>query len=208
MVRPAATNSQREEQRNRIRRAAAEIYQEGGIPALSVRAIARRAGVSTGLLYSYFVDLSDLLQSLWTRPVAEFGREVAAIVDAEPDPVTRIERLLVAYVAWAHDHPDVYRGVLLFVRPPTSPSPDRQPLDELPFHRALCAALAEAQAEDRVRSGDPAELAQVLWAGVHGALALPVNVDGYAIEPPAELATAMITALIRSLDLIPTRGAT
>ena len=85
MGRPAATDAQRDEQRNRIRRAAAELYQEGGTPALSVRAIARRAGVSTGLLYSYFTDLSELLRSLWLRPVAEFGREVDALAAAEPD---------------------------------------------------------------------------------------------------------------------------
>ncbi len=197
--RPAATEPQRQEQRSRIRRAAAEIYQEGGTPALSVRAIARRAGVSTGLLYSYFDDLSDLLRSLWMRPVAEFGREVDGIAAAHADPIARIEALLRAYVAWAHDHPDVYRGVLLFVRPPTSRSPEPQPLDELSLHRALRTAIEQGQAQGVVSAGDPAELAQVLWSGVHGALALPVNIDGYAIAPSTELAPAMIAALVRSI---------
>ena len=203
MGRPAATDSQREEQRRHIRRAAAQIYQEGGIPALSVRAIARRAGVSTGLLYSCFADLSELLRSLWLRPVAEFGHEVEAIVAAEPDPLPRIRALLVAYVAWAHAHADVYRGVLLFVRPPTSPAPEPQPVDEVPLHRELRAAIEAGQRRGCIRPGDPAELALVLWSGVHGALALPVNVDAYAVAPSAELAPAMIATLMRSLEAPP-----
>lgn len=200
MGRPAATSSQREEQRNRIRRAASELHQEGGLPALSVRAIAKRAGVSTGLLYSYFADMSELLRSLWLRPVAEFGRDVDAIVAAEPDPLARVEALLTAYVEWAHTNPDVYRGVLLFVRPPTSPTPDRQPVDDLPLHRALRIAVEEGQATGHIRAGDPSELAQVLWSGVHGSLALAVNVDTYAIAPSADLAPAMIHALMRSIE--------
>ncbi len=156
MGRPAATETQRLEQRNRIRHAAAEVYREGGIPALSVRAIAKRAGVSTGLIYSYFADLSELLRSLWMKPVDEFGRQVETIVAAHPDPLARVEALLTAYVGWAHAHPDVYRGALLFVRPPTSPSPERQPVDELPLHRALCTAIASGQAMGSIRPGDAA----------------------------------------------------
>ncbi len=199
MGRPAATAEQRRQQRNRIRAAAAEIYEEEGIGALSVRSIATRAGVSTGLLYSYFNDVSDLMRTLWLRPVAEFSRRVTTIVEAQPEPLSRIEALLVGYVAWAHEHPDVYRGVLLLVRPPTSTSPERQDLATLPLHRALRDAVTEGQRVGKVRAGDPDEMAQVLWAGVHGALALPVNLDRYAIMPSPELAPLMITALIASL---------
>lgn len=200
MGRPAATADQRRQQRNRIRSAAGEIYQEQGVGALSVRSIAARAGVSTGLLYSYFDDVSDLMQTLWSRPVAEFSRRVTTIEEAQPEPISRIEALLTGYVAWAHEHPDVYRGVLLLVRPPTSSDPERRELDSLPLHRALRDAVTEAQRTGRVRVGDPGEIAQVLWAGVHGALALPVNLDRYAVTPSSELAPLMIAALMMSLD--------
>lgn len=200
MGRPAATASQRKEQRDRIRRAAAELYKEGGTPALSVRAIARAAGVSTGLIYTYFDDLSALLRSLWQRPVDEFGLEVDALVTAHADPVARIEALLLAYMDWAHAHPDVYRGVLLFVRPPTSRTPERQPLDQLAIYQALRTAIVEGQSTGRVSDeDDPETLAQVLWSGVHGAVALPINIDGYTISPSTALGPAMIRTLVRSL---------
>lgn len=204
MGRPAATEEQRKQQRNRIRAAAADIYQEEGIGALSVRAIAKRAGVSTGLLYSYFSNVSDLMRSLWLRPVAEFGHRVTAIVQTQPEPLDRIKALLVGYAAWAHEHPDVYRGVLLLVRPPRADDPEPQDLDSLPLHCALRDAVTEGQQSGQVRSGDADEIAQVLWAGIHGAIALPVNLDRYAITPSPELAPLMIDALMTSLA--PTEG--
>lgn len=199
MGRPAATDEQRREQRNRIRRAAADIYQEEGIGGLSVRSIAKRAGVSTGLLYSYFANVSELMQTMWSRPVSEFARQIDNIVEAHPEPLDRIEVMLTAYVQWAHENPDVYRGVLLLVRPPTAAAVERQPVETLALHRALRDAVAAGQAHGTVRAGDPAMWAQVLWAGVHGALALPINVDRYEITPSADLAPAMIAALVQSL---------
>ena len=199
MARPAATDAERAEQRRRIRHAAAELYQEGGLPAMSVRAIARRAEVSTGLLYSYFANLSDLMRTLWMGPIVELGDTLAAVEESEDDPVRRIERLLGAYVEFAVGHPDVHRGLLLFVRPPTSPDPEPADPAGLRLHAALRRAVEDGQAAGRIRPGDPTLLAEVLWSGVHGALALPVNVDSYAITPAGELAAEMIRTLIAAV---------
>ncbi len=199
MGRPSATPEQRKQQRNKIRAAAADIYQEEGLTGLSVRAVAKRAGVSTGLLYSYFTDVSDLLRSLWLRPVAEFGRRVVAIEETQPDPRKRIEALLTAYVAWAHEHPDVYRGVLLLVRPPGPEQLDVEPVASLPLCRALRDAIAEGQRQGSVAGGDPDLLAQTLWAGAHGAIALPVNLDRFDVAPSSQLGPLMIATLMASL---------
>lgn len=200
MARPAATEDQRQEQRNRIRHAAARLHRERGTSALTVRAVAKEAGVSTGLIYRYFANMSDLMRSIWIGPVAEFGRQVEAIVADEADPVTRIEALLNAYATWASANPEVLRGLLLFVRPDHAAElPEPQEPDELALHQALRSAIAEGQTTGLIRPGDPTAQAQLLWAGVHGALALPINLDRYAITPSAELAPAMIATLVTSL---------
>ncbi len=199
MARPAATEAERSEQRQRIRRAAAELYQAEGPPALSVRAIAKRAGMSTGLLYSHFASLSDLLRTLWMGPIADLGRSLADVEAAQADPVARIGQLLHTYIDFVVDHPDVHRGLLLFVRPPTSPAPEAGDPDGLVLHAALRRAVAEAQAQGTVREDDPTVLAELLWSGVHGALALPVNTDTYALTDGAELAREMVATLLLSL---------
>ncbi|MCG8592109.1 MAG: TetR/AcrR family transcriptional regulator [Proteobacteria bacterium] len=200
MPRPAATPEQRERQRRRIRQAASEIYAENGPLGVSARAIAQRAGVSTGTLYSYFANLPDLMRSLWMEPVTEAGRELEAVAKAHRSPVKRIQALLTGYVEFARANPDVFRGALLFVRPPSLPKPEALPLHDLPFHRLLCTAIREGQLRGKIRRGNAEEMAQLLWAGLHGALALPINMDAYEIVPQEKLTAAMIRALMRSIE--------
>ena len=76
MPRRPATESQREEVRQKIRNAAKAIYREKGITGISARAIAVSAGVSVGTIYSYFGDLQTLMQSLWLEPLDRFPRPV------------------------------------------------------------------------------------------------------------------------------------
>ena len=42
-------------------------------------------------------------------------------------------------------------------------------------------------------------MAQLLWSGVHGALALPINIDTYDLAAGPAMATEMIDALVRSI---------
>lgn len=199
MARPAATEEQRAAQRQRIRRAASELHREGGLSAVTVRAVAKRAGVSTGLLYSYYSNLSDLMRSIWMVPIAELGRSLAAVEQAEADPVRRIERLLSTYVDFTIANEETHRGLLLFVRPPGSTTElDRDP-DELMLFGSLRRAVVAGQSVGALRDGDPSLMAQMLWSGIHGALALPINVDTYALVEGPTVATQMIASLIQSI---------
>ena len=199
MPRPAATPEHRDEQRRRIRRAASELHREGGLRAVSVRAVARRAGVSTGLLYSYFADLSDLMRSLWQVPISELGRSLAAVEHAEADPVERIERILLTYVDFTVANEETHRGLLLFVRAPDSQPSARHDADQLALFSSLRRAVEAGQASGAVRDGDPRLLAQLLWSGVHGALALPINVDTYDLIDGPTAAAEMVAVLTRSI---------
>lgn len=155
--------------------------------------------MSTGLLYSYYANLSDLMRSLWLTPIAELGGSLAAVEQAESDPVTRIELLLAAYVEFTIAHDETHRGLLLFVRPPDSTTEVNDDPDDLMLFSTLRRAVEQGQAEGSIREGDARELAQLLWSGVHGALALPINVDTYDLTDGPVMATEMIAALIRAV---------
>ncbi|GAA1099492.1 hypothetical protein GCM10009668_16490 [Nocardioides dubius] len=71
--------------------AAAALLDEGGYSALTIRAVAQRAGTSTGLIYKYFADKHDIFVALLnesqiesTRFLAQVPREdgVAALLEA------------------------------------------------------------------------------------------------------------------------------
>ena len=199
MPRPPATDEDRARERRRIRRAAAAIHRERGISAVTVRAVAERAGISTGKIYSYYGGLGELMRSLWTEPVARLNERFESIAIATPDPVERIEALLGAYLDFARSNEETYRGAFLFVRPTSLTPPERRPAGDVPLLRLLAEAIADGQAAGSIRPGRPDRLAELLWAGLHGAVALPINADLYAIDEDRRLGPAMVDLLISAL---------
>lgn len=199
MARPPATPEQRRQARNDIRRAAADLAIEGGVPSVTVRKIATQAGVSVGTVYGHFDSLGDLMRSLWTPAIEEANRKLAATADAYPDPIDRVRAMLGEYAALATTNEALHRNTLLFVRPAGAPTPEQFPADDLDFHRLLTQAIRDGQGKGVMVVGDPVQLAQLMWAGVHGALALPVNADIYKLEPADQQVQLMIDVLTTSL---------
>ena len=108
MARPKATPEQRAQVRRSIQAAASEIYRDGGIGAISARAVATKAGVSVGTIYSYFGDLTGLGRSLWTGRVAEQEDKFRALAAQHQDPVARLRALLDAYLAFGIEQSELY----------------------------------------------------------------------------------------------------
>lgn len=199
MPRKPATEDQRQATRRILQKAAAGLYAESGAGAVSARAIAQRAGVSVGTIYSYFGSLQGLMQSLWMEPVRAINEQLAQSTAGISDPIIRIRSLLGAYVEVAMTRPELFRGAFLFVRPEALPKPGREPLENTPFASLLASAIRQGQTEGSIRSGDPVELAQLAWSAVHGCLALPVNFDRLAFAEGAGMAARMIDILIADL---------
>lgn len=177
MPRPPATPSQINAVRSKIRRAAVDLYREQGLNNLTARAIALRAGVSVGTIYKHFGSLSDLARSLWQGPVEEFEGALEVLAAEHQDPVQRLRVLLEAYLDFAGRNPDLYRGVFLFVRPPDQDPPEPAGLTSSVFARLLIDALKAGQQRESVVAGDARVQAQLLWAALHGVIALPINLD-------------------------------
>jgi AcrR family transcriptional regulator len=89
--------------------AAARILEREGPSALSLRAVAREAGVSPAAPYHHFKDKGELLEA-----VAHVGWEAlgVAMVEAREkgrDVQTLMTELGVAYVCFSQRHPALYR---------------------------------------------------------------------------------------------------
>jgi len=199
MARRQATEEQRAEVRAGIRRAATKVYREKGVSGVSARAIALAAGVSVGTIYAHFGDLPSLMQSLWMEPLEQINERFREIASEHLDPVRRIRALLAAYVEVARDNPDLYRNAFLFVRPNTLKYPEQRPIETIAFADLLLAAVRDGQAIGQIRAGSIERLVQMLWAGVHGCIALPINFDRLQIEETQTLAADMIDALVSQL---------
>ena len=196
MARPALTEEQRREIRRRIREAAAALYATEGLAEISARAIAKEAGVSVGTIYSHFANLAELMQSLWRQPVRQLVRDLAETAAGEGTALQRLRRLMQIYVDFAFTERAVYRGAFLFVRPDAHDKPETVPINQAGIAAPFIQVIREAQGEGSVRGGDAVALAQMVWAGLHGALALPQNVDRVAYQAPETMASDMADLLM------------
>ncbi|MGW1118156.1 TetR/AcrR family transcriptional regulator [Streptomyces tanashiensis] len=147
--------------RDRLVRVGVELLDAEGIQALSLREIARRAGVSHGAPRRYFPAHLDLLSAIARQGFADLAARVT-----EEDPVgasarERIEVLARVYL----DYADTRRGMFELMFRHDLLESGRLGLREtsLPLFAHLTALVA------RVRPGaEPAVLAGALWANLHG----------------------------------------
>ncbi|MEM7638038.1 MAG: TetR/AcrR family transcriptional regulator [Pseudomonadota bacterium] len=200
MPRTQATPEQKEEARRVIRQAAADVYNSVGIGGVSVRAIAKKAGVSVGTIYTYFGSLQGLMESLWSGPVQRYIDQLSSIAEAHEDPVKRIEALMRSYVEFARENVEIYRGVFLFVRPLGQAIKDKTPAEEAVFASLVIAAIKDGQKRGQITAGDPTEITMMIWGSLHGCIALPHNFGRSDFGDTAPILERLIDTTIASIQ--------
>jgi AcrR family transcriptional regulator len=95
---PAYTRLQVDERRRQLIEAGAALFAEHAYEEISMRDIARAAGVSKPLLYHYFPSKIDLFKAA----VAEKAGELQRLIEptGEGTPFEQLTRSLDAYLAW------------------------------------------------------------------------------------------------------------
>jgi AcrR family transcriptional regulator len=152
--------------------AALSLVADGSVADLSLREVARRAGVTNAAPYHHFADKSALLAAVagqgFEQLVAELERAAARRTTLESELLAMAE----AYVAFAMTHPAHYRVMFL---PDVKESPDA---DEL---RAV-ADRSFGMLQQRVARGRAGEserahqvLATTVWAALHGLSLLAID---------------------------------
>ena len=85
------------------------ILENEGPAALSLRAVAREAGVSPAAPYHHFKDKCDLMDAVAKEGWMELGAAVAKARSQAPDARAAMTNIGVAYVCFARDNPALYR---------------------------------------------------------------------------------------------------
>ncbi len=79
-----------------LSRLAIEIVEDEGAAALTLAELARRAGLSRPSLYSYFDSREDLVATICEQAVTVWADEVIATMEAESDPLLRLQAFVIA----------------------------------------------------------------------------------------------------------------
>ena len=130
-----------------------DVLERDGLDALSLRAVARTAGVSHAAPYHHFADKSALLAAIAAHGFDLLHEEIVA--RAEDTPADRLQAAAVTYVGFAVERPELFR--LMFS---SAVSPHGA-------HPALEAAASRAYGHITATIHD--EVAAVAaWSIVHG----------------------------------------
>jgi AcrR family transcriptional regulator len=99
---------------DRVLQAAAELLEEGGVDAVSTRAVAAGAGLQAPAIYREFGDKDGLLDALTTFVLQKYVHKKRRILKESSDPVTDLRRLWDMHVEFGFRHSDSY--VLIYGR--------------------------------------------------------------------------------------------
>jgi AcrR family transcriptional regulator len=156
--------------RQRLLRAALEMYGTDGFLATTTPELARRAGIAEGTIYRHFPSKEALLNAVY-QGVQGWVLKLIRDLDADRSltPRERLMRVGRGLINAASRDPALVR---LYLNPPeTRFLDDRSRASVLETAAALQQLVAMGKSDGLVRPG-PAEL----WAGVWG------RVVGYAVE--------------------------
>ncbi len=163
--------------RGKILNAARTLFAGHGYEAVTMREIAKKIEYSPTAIYAHFEDKEALMRELCTVDFQALARAVGHIARV-PDPVARLRRIGHAYVEFGLRNPNHYR--LMFMTPHPAMEPDPADVqkgnpeqDGYALLRSTVAAGVKAKCY-RARMTDVSLIAQTVWAGIHGAVALEI----------------------------------
>jgi AcrR family transcriptional regulator len=170
-------------------RAAIELLEDSGETEFSLRAVARRAGVSPAAPYRHYADREALVSAVAAVGYRELAERLAA---AHPSPSTpaQLASVAIAYVQFALERPALFR--IMFGEPC-----DRDN-DERAGATGAVSLYLRAIVERTFPQADPEALATAIWALVHGLafLHLDGKLDASSPSAVADRITAAIQALL------------
>jgi AcrR family transcriptional regulator len=169
--------------------AALELLEEDGETALSLRAVARRAGVSPAAPYRHYEDREALVSAVAAVGYRDLAVRLAA---AHPAPSTpdQLAAVAVAYVQFALERPTLFR--IMFGEPC-----DRADDERVAAIEPVSLYLGETVARCFPRADDPESLATAIWALVHGLAFL--HLDGKLDTPTPSALSDRVSSAVRAL---------
>ncbi|WP_144721459.1 TetR/AcrR family transcriptional regulator [Agrococcus jejuensis] len=178
--------------------AADSLLAERGAASLSLREVARRAGVSHNAPYHHFADRHALLQRLGVRHMTRLVEAQRAAGERETDARAAFVAMGAAYVGYAHEHPHGFAVIFdpeVCVPGETGPQMTTLIAENEALIGAAIARVAPELGEQEI------EAAVVgAWGAAHGLAQLVAagHVPIDAVRPAFEAYLAMGATLTRT----------
>lgn len=150
----------------RIVEAARDLLAQGGMDALSMRAVAARVGISATAIYHYFENKQALVDRVVLSGFRRFEDYLQSAIEGLPeDSRERLHALGLAYLRFAAENRQYFK-VMFTIQPE-----DPRAIEDLPGeggYVVLRDTVERAMNVGTIRRDDPDLVALYLWCHVHG----------------------------------------
>lgn len=148
--------------------AAAQLLDEGGPEAVTLREVGHLAGVSHNAPYKHFADKEALLAAVAARELTGRSSALSVILAVQQPPAAAVRAVMGGYIAWALEFPQRFK----LVYGPWSKHSDELAAAAHSARTLMTGVVAAAQGAGQLPAADPERLASLLLALTHGAVDL------------------------------------
>lgn len=184
--------------RQELMDAADRLLAAGATPeSLSLRAVAREAGVAAPSVYLQFENKDALIDAVVATRFKQLADLVTASLAGESDPYTRLLRGCQAYIAFAQEHPSAYRMIFEI----TIPVPDPNAPAGRDVFQILVDAVQTCLPADRASPELAFATATDIWVAMHGMVSLRRHLPAFPWPDTTEQLIGIFSALFPHLGM-------
>ena len=189
---------QKEGLREEILDAARTLFVREGYESVSIRKIADKIEYAPGTIYLYFRDKAEILDRICEETFAKLLRKMEAIENDTSAPLDKLRRGLRTYIQFGLENPNHY--IVTFTQPKVHL--DSKSVFETTGRKAFaCLRQGVQQCIDagELVSSDGDELAQALWAGIHGLTSVLITCTAFPFVEQNRLIDRMVHTLVEGV---------
>ena len=176
------------------------LLEETGLPDFSMRSLAGRVDYSVTAVYRCFESRADLMRALQIDLFSQLGHTLIKEVNPGQSTRAQIRTLGRDFLVWAVSHPAQYHFMFHTTEPDVLLDEPEQSLARMPLEY-LKTLLETGNARGDLSVGDPASLATMLFATLHGLVSLHLSrrLDRQQVPDPVAFYDQWATVWLDSL---------
>jgi AcrR family transcriptional regulator len=184
--------------REEILDAARTLFVKEGYESVSIRKIADKVEYAPGTIYLYFRDKAEILDRICEETFAKLIVRMQAIEHDTTAPLDKLRRGLRIYIQFGLDNPNHYIVTFIQAKVHHEAGSVFQNAGTKAF-ACLRKGVQECVDADALVSDDTDELAQTLWAGIHGLTSVLITCTGFPFVEQNRLIDRMVHTLIEGV---------
>jgi AcrR family transcriptional regulator len=146
-----------------------------GFGKMSMRKIAKRAGVSATSIYLHFQNKDELLLALIESSIAKLASALEENLTDSDDSITKLEKMAQSFVDFALENPQEYE-IIYMVRPEEMPKFPKEKFQQIrKIYELLAGIISEGKRTGSLKVDDPLMSAYMIWAQLHGVASVIIS---------------------------------